>query len=194
MDSHKNYIIVTALADEAEELEQFAPLVHTGIGKVNACIKLYEAILKYQPELVINYGTAGGITDLVGLHKIAHFVQVDMDVRGLNFPRGITPLMNEKLPIKNGLVLGTGDSFITNADKQLEGLGIEIDLVDMEAYALKKVCEHHTINFEAYKFISDNANESAGEDWSNAVKNGTHLFADVLNKNYGISSIKKAKL
>ena len=139
------YIIVTALKDEAEGLEKYAPVIHTGIGKVNACIKLYEAILKYQPELVLNYGTAGGISDLVGLHKVAHFVQVDMDVRGLDFPRGITPLMNEKLPHKKGIVLGTGDSFITNADKQLEGLGIEIDLVDMEGYALKKVCEHHNI-------------------------------------------------
>lgn len=183
------YIIVTALQDEAEELEKFAPLVHTGIGKINACIKMYEAIIKYQPELVLNYGTAGGIANLNGLHKVAHFVQVDMDVRGLNFPRGITPLMNEELPNKTGLVLGTGDSFITNAKKQLEGLAIEIDIVDMEGYALKKVCDHHKVSFQAYKFISDNANESAGNDWTNSVKNGTHLFAKVLESEFGKSSI-----
>jgi len=186
------YIIVTALADEAEELDQFAPVIHTGIGKVNACIKLYEAILEYQPDLVINYGTAGGISKLVGLHKVAHFVQVDMDVRGLDFPRGITPLMNEELPEKTGIVLGTGDSFITNADKQLEGLGIEIDLVDMEGYALKKVCEHHNVNFEAYKFISDDANENAGDDWKDAVKSGTHLFAELIRIKIGKSSLLKS--
>ncbi|MBL4772607.1 MAG: hypothetical protein JKX98_03090 [Alcanivoracaceae bacterium] len=178
------YIIVTALEDEAEGLEEFAPVIHTGIGKINATIKLYEAILKYEPELVINYGTAGGISDLVGLHKIAHFVQIDMDVRALNFPRGVTPLTGEKLPIKTGVVLGTGDSFITNAKKQLEGLGVGIDLVDMEGFALKKVCEHHNVAFEAYKFISDDANESAGDDWKSSVKNGTHLFANILEKKY----------
>ncbi len=184
------YIIVTALEDEAQGLEKYAPVVHTGIGKVNACIKLYEAILKYQPNLVLNYGTAGGISKLVGLHKIAHFVQIDMDVRALDFPRGITPLTGEELPIKQGIVLGTGDSFITDTQKQLEGLGIDIDMVDMEGYALKKVCKHHGVDFEAFKFISDNANESAGDDWKTAVSSGTHLFEALLLKNFGKSSLK----
>jgi adenosylhomocysteine nucleosidase len=149
--------------------------------------------LKYQPELVINYGTAGGISPLLGLHRVSHFVQIDMDVRGLDFPRGITPLMNEELPTKSGIVLGTGDSFITDADKQLEGLGIEIDLVDMEGYALKKVCQHHQVEFEAYKFISDNANKSAGDDWRNTVKKGTHLFEQLLQKKYQTSQLLNNK-
>lgn len=183
------YIIVTALKDEAMGLEKFAPVVHTGIGKVNACINLYTAILRYQPQLVLNYGTAGSLTSLNGLHKVDHFVQIDMDVRELGFPRGITPLMNQELPVKTGLVLGTGDSFITNASKQLEGLEIAIDLVDMEAYALKKVCEYHQIDFIAYKFISDNANEDAANDWKSAVNQGTHLFANMLQKSYGYSKL-----
>jgi len=178
------YIIVTALEDEAQGLEEYAPVIHTGIGKVNATIKLYDAILKYQPDLVLNYGTAGGLADLVGLHKVAHFVQIDMDVRALEFPRGVTPLTGEVLPVKTGIVLGTSDSFITNAEKQLEGLEIEIDLVDMEGYALKKVCEHHGVQFEAYKFISDDANEEAGEDWKDSVKDGTHLFIQLLEKQF----------
>jgi len=183
------YIIVTALKDEAEGLEKYAPVVHTGIGKINACIKMYEALIKYQPQKVINYGTAGGIKKLQGLHKVAHFVQSDMDVRGLDFPRGITPLMGEELHEKSGVVLATGDSFITDAKKQLEGLDIEIDMVDMEAYALKRVCEHHGIAFESYKFISDDADADAGSDWKNSVKKGTQLFADMLNKEFGPSSL-----
>lgn len=183
------YIIVTALEDEAEGLEKYAPVVHTGIGKVNASIKLYEAIIKYQPDLVLNYGTAGGLTDLLGLHKVAHFVQIDMDVRALDFPRGVTPLTGEELPIKTGLVLGTGDSFITNAEKQLEGIGVEIDLVDMEGYALNKVCQHHGVAFEAYKYISDSADETAGDDWKNSVTHGTHLFIGLLEETYKKSQL-----
>jgi adenosylhomocysteine nucleosidase len=193
MNSQNNisYIIVSALEDEAIGLEKFAPVVHTGIGKINACIKLYEAIVNYKPDLVINYGTAGGLSDLLGLHKVAHFVQADMDVRGLDFPRGITPLMNEQLPKKQGLVLGTSDSFITNAEKQLEGLGVEIDLVDMEGYALNKVCQHHDVQFEAYKYISDNANENAGSEWQKQIKSGTQLFAELLSRDYGVSCLRK---
>jgi len=181
------YIIVTALEDEARGLEKYAPVIHTGIGKVNACINLYAAVLIHKPSLVINYGTAGSISGLRGLHKVAHFIQADMDVRGLNFPRGITPLMGEGLPLKSGILLGTSDSFITHAQKQLEGLEVEIDLVDMEGYALKRVCEHHNIEFESYKFISDDANHDAGKDWQNQVKSGTQLFANLLEKKIGKS-------
>jgi len=183
------YIIVTALEDEAQGLEKYAPVIHTGIGKVNACINLYAAVITHKPTLVVNYGTAGAVSGLTGLHKVAHFVQADMDVRGLDFPRGITPLMGEELPLKSGILLGTSDSFITHADKQLEGLDIEIDLVDMEGYALKRVCEHHGIAFESYKFISDDANHDAGTDWKNQVKNGTQLFANLLEKQFGKSSL-----
>ena len=138
---------------------------------------------------MLNYGTAGGLTDLLGLHKVAHFVQIDMDVRALDFPRGVTPLTGEELPVKTGLVLGTGDSFITNAEKQLEGLGVEIDLVDMEGYALNKVCQHHGVDFEAYKYISDSADETAGDDWKGSVKSGTHLFIKLLEDKYKKSQL-----
>ena len=137
----KSYIIVAALKAETPNLEQFAPIIHTGVGKLNAAIKLYKAIQEYQPELVINYGTAGSISGVHGLLKIETFVQRDMDVQALNFPKGVTPFSGEVLPEKKGVVLGTGDNFITNAKEQLKGLEIEIDLVDMEGYALKKVAD-----------------------------------------------------
>ena len=183
------YIIVTALEDEALGLEKYAPVIHTGIGKVNACINLYAAVLSHQPTLVVNYGTAGAISGLKGLHKVAHFVQADMDVRGLDFPRGITPHMGEELPQKSGVLLATSDSFITHAQMQLEGLEVAIDLVDMEGYALKRVCDHHCIGFESYKFISDDANHEAGKEWQSRVKSGTQLFANLLEKQFGKSSL-----
>ncbi len=183
------YIIVAALADEVRALERFAPVIITGVGKVNAAIGLYQAIVKHRPELVINYGTAGAVTDLLGLHRIEDFVQLDMDVRALGFARGITPFSDETLPEKQGLLLGTGDSFVTDVSKQLEGLSIQVDLVDMEGYALNKVCQHHGVVFESYKFVSDSADEAAAEDWSNSVKDGTHVFAELLINKYGISDL-----
>lgn len=151
----QRYMIVSALAMETAGLEQYAPIVHTGIGKVNAAIKLYQAILEYQPNHIINYGTAGSIcpTKHAGLYKMDTFVQRDMDVRGLGFERGTTPYGDEVLPTANGIVLGTGDSFVTNTKKDLEGLNIDIDLIDMEAYALKAVCDHHQLPFTCYKYI-----------------------------------------
>lgn len=188
MKHSSNYIIVAALEQETPELDQYAPVIHTGVGKVNAAIKLYEAILFYKPELVINYGTAGTVNGKHGLLKVDTFVQRDMDVRGLGIKRGVTPFENgEKLPEAKGIVLASGDSFVTDSELHLEGLDIEIDLIDMEAYALNKVCEHHGTQFECYKYVTDSTDEEASDDWQENVAKGAGLFAEVLKADFGKS-------
>lgn len=186
-----NYLLVAALEQEVVGLEQYAPIVLTGIGKVNAAIQLYAGIQRHQPDVVINYGTAGSIGQLSGLLKIDTFVQHDMDVRALGVPRGETPFSHEGLPKANGIVLGSGDSFITDKEKQLEGLTIELDLIDMEAYALNEVCKHHNIAFHSYKFVTDGTDESSHNDWSENVAKGAHLFSELLHQHYGKSALLK---
>ncbi|RVU85749.1 5'-methylthioadenosine nucleosidase [Leucothrix sargassi] len=191
-NTSKRYIIVAALEMETPELEQLAPVIHTGVGKVNAAIKLYEAILKYQPDVVINYGTAGAISKQSGLLKVDTFIQRDMDTRGIGTPRGVTPFDKvEALPAAQGIVLGTGDSFVTNPKVELEGLEIEIDLIDMEAYALKEVCEHLNVPFECYKFVSDDTNEDSSSDWAENVAKGAKLFKAFAEEELGESGLLK---
>ena len=176
-----NYIVVAALEDETVGLAQFAPLIHTGIGKLNAAIHLFDAIKKYQPDLIINYGTAGAVSDKSGLLKVTTFIQRDMDVRGLGFDRGVTPFAKEsRLPKAQGVVLGTGDSFVNDAKKDLEGLAINIDLIDMEGFALHKVAEHCAIDFGCYKYVSDKADGNSSEDWAQNIAKGAVVFAELL--------------
>jgi len=157
------------------------------VGKINAAIKIYEAILAYQPDLVINYGSAGSVGEVYGLLKVNTFVQWDMDVRGLGVPRGVTPYSEEPLPEAGGIVLATGDSFVTDSKSQLEGLDIPVHLIDMEGYALHKVCEHHQIAFECYKYVTDSTDANASTDWKDNVGNGVELLVDVLKNKYGLS-------
>jgi len=186
----KRYIIVAALDMETPELEQLAPVVHTGVGKVNAAIKLYEAILLHKPDLVVNYGTAGAISKQSGLLKVDTFIQRDMDTRGIGTPRGVTPFgKDELLPEAQGIVLGTGDSFVTNPVAELEGLEITIDLIDMEAFALKEVCEHLDVPFECYKFVSDDTNEDSSSDWAENVAKGAELFKVFAQQHFGKSEL-----
>lgn len=189
----RNYIIVAALeaetATEISALDKFGPIVYTGVGKVNAAIKLYEAIIHYQPDLVINYGTAGSINKNSGLFHINTFIQRDMDVRALGVPRGVVPFSNQKLPQAKGVVLGTGDSFVTNSKKQLEGLTVRVDLVDMEGFALREVSNHLGIEFQSYKYVSDSANSNAPDNWEKNVAKGVELFKKVLREQYGTSKL-----
>lgn len=188
-DEEKRYLIVAALEAETPGLQQYAPIVYTGVGKLNAAIGLYEAISKYQPDLVINYGTAGAVTDVRGLNKIGTFVERDMDAREIGFQRGIAPFSGDVLPKASGVVLGTGDSFVSDSAKALEGLDIQVDLVDMEGYALWKVSQKLGVQFVSYKYISDEADGDAPSDWETNVANGAKKFAALLDKEYGKSAL-----
>ena len=166
-------IFVAALKEETPELNKFH---HTGVGKINASIKLMELINLHKPSQVINYGTAGSLkSEINGLVECTTFIQHDMDARGLlNFKLGETPFdAISTITISNeGYTCGTGDSFVKS---QLE---IACDIVDMEAYALAKVCKIHDIEFKCYKYISDYANDDSSYDWiANCHKGANHFLS-----------------
>ena len=164
-------IFVAALKEETPKLNKFH---HTGVGKINASIKLMELIQLHKPTQVINYGTAGSLKrEISGLVECTNFVQHDMDARGLlNFKLGETPFDPiSKITISNkGYTCGSGDRFVKS---QLE---IECDIVDMEAYALAKICNIHNIEFKCYKYISDYANDDSSNDWIENCHKGSRNF------------------
>ena len=47
----KSYIIVAALKAETPNLEQFAPIIHTGVGKLNAAINSTKQSKNTSPSL-----------------------------------------------------------------------------------------------------------------------------------------------
>ena len=70
----------------------------------------------------------------------------------------------------SGYICGTGDKFVKN---QLE---LNCDIVDMEAYALAKICHINKIKFKCFKYISDYANEDSSNDWIENCHKGARDF------------------
>ena len=188
----KKILIVCALEVETQgELEDYEVL-YTGVGKVNATYALTTHFGKYGSyipyDLVINYGTAGSRKikkkTLVDCTK---FVQRDMDVTGLGFMRGETPFEPnvpiildfdhvEFNPIGRRATCGSGDNFV---EDRLNYYG---EVVDMEAYALAKVCWTYNIDFISFKYITDGADEQAHEDWEANLADGIKEFKEkILN-------------
>ena len=175
-------LIVCALEIETQgQLEDY-DILYTGVGKVNATFKLTKRLSGFAPKLVINYGTAGSRKikkkTLVDCTK---FVQRDMDVTGLGFMRGETPFedepplmldfgITEYNNIKRRATCGSGDSFVEDRT-QYYG-----EVVDMEAYALAKVCYNYKIPFVSFKYITDGADEQAHEDWEANLASGIEEF------------------
>ena len=172
-----NRIFVAALKEETPDLDFFH---YTGVGKINATYNLKKIIDKYKPNEIVNFGTAGSVSkDLKGIVECTKFYQRDMDVSALmNLEIGQTPFdnINEIINSNDGYSCGSGDNFVTGP------ITIKVDVVDMEAYALAKICKLESINFRCFKFISDNANESASNDWMKNCEKGAKLFKHKLKK------------
>lgn len=172
-------LIIVALMGELnpKALPVSLPLIYCGVGKVNAALTTQRAIDELQPDTIINFGTAGRVSPhLHGLQPIARVVQRDMNAEPLA-PRGITPLMDgphQFLSGDDGVICGTGDSFVTSRDPWLEANGI--DVVDMELFAIAAAAHRAHVNWHAYKFMSDDADESAAHEWQAKVNHGEDLF------------------
>ena len=156
----KKTLIVCALEIETQGRLEGYDVLYTGVGKVNATFKLSQKLFRsYIPyDLVINYGTAGSIKYERGeLVDCTRFLQRDMDVTGLGFMRGQTPFEediptriqseSDFNPIGKKALCGSGDNFVKG--KKQYG-----DVVDMEAYALAKVCFYYEVPFISFKYIT----------------------------------------
>ena len=186
-------LIVCALEIETQGQLDDYDVLYTGVGKVNATFSLTQKFGKYGShipyDLIINYGTAGSRKikkkQLVDCTK---FIQRDMDVTGLGFMRGETPFEQdppfiiqqqnvEFNPIGRNATCGSGDNF---AEDKSQYYG---EVVDMEAYALAKVCYLYDIPFISFKYITDGADEQAHEDWEANLADGIVEFKEkVLEK------------
>ena len=186
-------LIVCALEVETQgQLEDY-DVLYTGVGKVNATYKLTQHFGKlgsFIPyDLIINYGTAGSRKYKQGeLVDCTKFVQRDMDVTGLGFEQNQTPFewepeivireQNVKFnPIGKNAICGTGDSFVEDSNNHYG------EVVDMEAYALAKVCYLYDVPFISFKYITDGADGNALVDWEENVGKGIVKFKEkVLDK------------
>jgi adenosylhomocysteine nucleosidase len=179
-------LVVMALREESAGVFEAAgvPVLYCGVGKVNAAIALTRELCRYvraaqPPPLVVNFGSVGSHVHPTGTLVACHeFVQRDMDVRGLGFALGVTPY-DESPPVLSfeprfvhlsAALCGSGDSFATAAG------AVECGVVDMEAYALAKVCWLEDAPFACAKYVTDGADHAAADDWRSNVHKAAEDF------------------
>lgn len=179
---------VLALRVESDGVFEAAgvPVLYCGVGKVNAAFALTGALARYRLAgrplpLVLNVGTAGSRRHPAGTFVECHeFVQRDMDVRALGFELGVTPFDDtparivypRRFPDLPGGICGSGDSFATSACE------LDSDVVDMEAFALAKVCWHEQAGFACIKYVTDGADAQSAELWQRNVHRAAENFLE----------------
>jgi adenosylhomocysteine nucleosidase len=162
-----------------------AQVLYTGVGKVNAAAGLARRLAELRcagapPSRVVNLGTAGSRSlrahTLVACNR---FAQRDMDVSGLGFERGVTPFdpapaLLEFPPLfahLPQLTCSTADSFATHLHE------VDGDVVDMEAFALARVCVAENMPFACAKYVTDGADSDSAAHWEAALDAAAQSFA-----------------
>jgi len=160
-------------------------IVFTGVGKVNAAVATANALWRYRnAKVFVNVGTCGSQTLPKGALVVPDMVaQRDMDATLImrqfvpDFPKHLTPFMEEifgKIDLSNfvlpdgvkaiiGGKVGTGD----NTHAHLEESDFLWDCVEMELAAILAAIQQTGFDgkFLSLKWVSDTADENAGEDW-----------------------------
>ncbi len=178
----------------------------SGVGKVFAAICSQIMIMNYKPECIINIGTAGGIGSNINMLDLViakNVIQHDYDISAFSDKkRGqISGLDICEIPCSERLIkifgqaaeklslnfhLGnvlTGDQFINDTAK-IENLREEFDALacEMESGAIGQVCFVNKVEFAALKTISDGANKTSVNDFSNFIVRYPQIINNLIKE------------
>lgn len=155
-----------------------------GIGKVNAAITTQKIISEYQPELIINTGTAGGLNDelnpldtIIAQKLSYHDTGEEMDSILTHYipftdefyadERYVKVLSEMDQEARAGIIL-TGDVFVNSKAKKDAILAYKKgDCVEMEGAAVAHTAFINKIPFLVIRTISDSANDDADNAYEN---------------------------
>jgi len=181
-----------------------------GIGKVFAAICAEAMILRYSPDILINTGVAGAISDKLDVCDIVisdAVVQHDMDTSPLGDPVGLISGINkvyfdadvkaadklcsivERLGI--GCVRGvvaSGDQFIAGAEQKsrIKSLFENAACCEMEGAAIGHVAFVNNTPFVVVRAISDKADGTGNMDYMQfcdiAAQNSIKVICDFVSE------------
>ena len=145
-------------------------ILYTGAGKINAAMGTQWLIDNYNVTEIINVGTAGGNPNKVKkdtIYEIGKLVDRDWKTPSVTYPE--IKLDTQWMYTKTCY---TGDSFITDWNN-------DFDMVDMEAYAIAKVCNdpENGTSFYCYKYISDTGSD---EEWTKSLAKCNKAFNEIF--------------
>jgi adenosylhomocysteine nucleosidase len=168
-------------------------LLQSGIGKVNAAIGTTLLIEAFNPSMIINTGSAGGIEPSLAIGDIIIAQQIlhhDVDTTAFGYAKGQIPKMptffepDPKL-LETALGMGdriddarifvgliaSGDSFMHDKRK-LNALRKDhpgLLAVEMESAAIAQTCYQLTLPYLILRSISDLANRGSAKDFKTNI-------------------------
>jgi adenosylhomocysteine nucleosidase len=182
-------LIVVAMEEEIQLFNNDHPNIQvliTGIGKVNAALKLSEYLTKHHVDIILNIGFSGlhGEGHLLDGMLLKQSEYHDVDATEFGYEFGQVPKMQKtylsdqvlldqvrkclNIPLLNGY---TGDQFVTK-------IPIYQGLYDMEATALFQTASYYQVPIVSIKIVSDIIGKQAYKDFN--VLDGAKKINDII--------------
>lgn len=174
--------------------------IECGIGKVNAASAAAFMIANDKPDIILNAGLSGAISGLAKDDIIVgeSFVECDFDLTAIGYAPGAKPQetyiyetpqslidLAEKAGVAKAGKFGCGDIFL--ADKAKKNFFKEtfgICEFDMETAAVASVCHESGVPYLSIRQISDTADDTSPEDYTNTnnMKKAdlTHVLEQII--------------
>lgn len=181
-------------------------LVLSGIGKVNASVSTAWVIHQFQPDCVINTGSAGGlgkglkVGDVIIGERVAHH---DVDVTAFGYEWGQVPQLPaafesdgqltaaakeaaqvfEGAAVSCGLIV-SGDQFVHSSERvaEIRNRFDGVQAVEMEAAAIAQACHQLDVPFVVIRAVSDSADEKADISFEEFLKTAAVSSAKMVMK------------
>lgn len=184
-------------------------LLRSGIGKVNAAMTTAVLLQHFQPEVIINTGSAGGLNPELNVGDIVISTEVrhhDVDVTAFGYEYGQVPQLpaafkadsalvdaavscadKEEVQVVKGLI-ATGDAFMSDAERVL-AVGKkfpELQAVEMEAAAIAQVAYQFGVPFVIIRSISDIAGKESNISFEQflpkAARHSANLVTSIVDR------------
>jgi adenosylhomocysteine nucleosidase len=180
-------------------------LLRSGIGKVNAAMTTSILIQTYQPDYIINTGSAGGLNPELQVGDVVISTEVrhhDVDVTAFGYEYGQVPQLppafkaNQKLAeiawkssqelnvqTVKGLI-ATGDSFMNDPVKveAIKDKFNDLQAVEMEAAAIAQVAYQFGVPFVIIRSLSDIAGKESDISFEQYLDQAAKNSADLVMK------------
>ncbi|WP_234124324.1 5'-methylthioadenosine/S-adenosylhomocysteine nucleosidase [Clostridium hydrogenum] len=175
-------------------------VIHSGVGEIAAAIATQFLILKFDVDLIVNFGIVGGLTQEMAVLKtciVESVIHYDFDTseadgcavgRYLEYPSAYIPTTKEIVdkaveiePSLRKVICASADKFISRKEKKEELHNMyNADICEMEAAGIVLTCNKNKIPCLLIKTISDSITGGATE-FKNVFDESARICLEITN-------------